>query len=146
MPSCNLNDKRAAIETELSAEFSNDADLVFGNIYFDTAKFDGSWIHCVVSFGASSYTSQQFIPVEATGDFEGMNTCVGLATFDIYTKIGGGTGDALAFGRRIKNRYNRKTIDGIDFDPPIGPESQSSEFKSFIKYQVRVPFNIYEFV
>tara|TARA_R100000231_G_scaffold179_5_gene311 strand:+ start:419 stop:841 length:423 start_codon:yes stop_codon:yes gene_type:complete len=138
MTAINLNTVRGTIEKRLVDEFRNGPviPLVFNNVPFDDSIND-EYIQCVTNFGTNEYLTQQ-----TTGS--ATNLIVGLITLDIFTNQGIGAGSNFVIANRIRNLFNRITVKGVRFDPPIGPEIFQSAIEGKFQTQMRVSFEIYE--
>ena len=141
MTATNLNTVRATIEKRLNDEFRTGPSipLVFNNIPFDASNVD-QYIQCITSFGSSEYLTQQ-APNSAT---TATNLVVGLTIFNIYTEQGLGAGANFAIAQRLRNLFNRITVSGVRFDPPVGPEIFQSTPEGKFQTQIRITFELYE--
>ena len=141
MAATNLNTVRSTIETRLRNEFrtGRPVPVVFNNIPFDASTVD-TFIQCVVSFGSSSYLTQQAPNSSTTST----NLVVGLITCNIYTKQGVGAGANFTIGKRVRDLFNRITVSDVRFDPPVGPEVSESNPEGKFQTQVRITFELYE--
>ena len=141
MTATDLNTVRATIETRLRDEFRTNEiiPIIFNNMPFDSQNVD-KYIQCITSFGSSEYLTQQ-APNSAT---TATNLVVGLTTFNIYTAQGLGSGANFAIGKRLRDLYNRITVSGVRFDPPIGPEVLQATPEGKFQTQVRITFELYE--
>ena len=95
---------------------------------------------CITSFGSSEYLTQQ-APNSAT---TATNLVVGLTIFNIYTEQGLGAGANFAIAQRLRNLFNRITVSGVRFDPPVGPEIFQSTPEGKFQTQIRITFELYE--
>ena len=138
MAAINLNTVRATIEKRLNEEFrtGQNIPLVFNNVPFDASDKD-LFIQCVTSFGESQYLTQG---TNATAT----NNVVGLTIFNIYSKQGIGAGSNFEICKRLRDLYNRITVDNVIFDAPIGPEILQSSPEGKFQTQIRVTFEIFE--
>ena len=141
MAATNLNTVRATIEKRLNDEFRSGQKipLVFNNVPFDASTVD-RYIQCITSFGSSEYLTQQ-APNSATTS---TNLIVGLTTFNIYTAQGLGAGANFIIGKKVRDLYNRITVSGVRFDPPVGPEVLQASPEGKFQTQVRITFELYE--
>ena len=138
MAATDLNTVRATIEKRLVDEFrlGPSIPLVFNNVPFDVSNVD-KYIQCVTNFGSSEYITQG-TNTSAT------NLVVGLIVFDIFTKQGIGAGSNFVIGKRLRNLFNRMTVSGVRFDPPIGPEVLQPTIEGKFQTQIRITFELYE--
>ena len=138
MAAINLNTVRATIEKRLDEEFRTGqaVPIVFNNVPFDASTTD-LYIQCVTSFGESQYLTQG-TNTTAT------NNVVGLTIFNIYSKQGVGAGSNFDICKRLRNLFNRITVDNVIFDAPIGPEILQSSPEGKFQTQIRVTFEIFE--
>ena len=138
MAAINLNTVRATIEKRLDDEFRTGRviPIVFNNVPFDASSTD-LYIQCITSFGESQYLTQG-TNTTAT------NNVVGLTIFNIYSKQGVGAGSNFDICKRLRNLFNRITVDNVIFDAPIGPEILQSSPEGKFQTQIRVTFEIFE--
>tara|TARA_R100001510_G_C7626104_1_gene185943 strand:- start:159 stop:581 length:423 start_codon:yes stop_codon:yes gene_type:complete len=138
MAAINLNTVRATIEKRLDDEFRTGRviPIVFNNVPFDASSTD-LYIQCITSFGESQYLTQG---TNATAT----NNVVGLTIFNIYSKQGVGAGSNFDICKRLRNLFNRITVDNVIFDAPIGPEILQSSPEGKFQTQIRVTFEIFE--
>ena len=142
MAAIDLDTVRSIIETRLEKEFrSIPVKLIFNNIPFDGSSID-KYIQCITSFGASEYLTQQAPNSTTTAT----NLITGLCTFNIFTKQGSGAGDNFDIASRIRDLFNRITVSNVRFDPPIGPEILQSSPEGKFQTQIRITFEIYEYL
>ena len=138
MAALNLNTVRATIENRLNEEFrtGQHIPLVFNNVPFDASNQD-LYIQCITSFGESQYLTQG-------SSTTATNNLVGLTIFNIYSKQGAGAGSNFDICKRLRNLFNRITVDNVIFDAPIGPEILQSSPEGKFQTQIRVTFEIFE--
>ena len=141
MAATNLNTVRSTIEKRLADDFKNApfVKLIFNNVPFDADSVD-QYIQCIVSFGSSSYLTQQAPNSSTTAT----NLVVGLTTFNIYTEQGLGAGANFDIAERLRNLFNRITVSDVRFDPPVGPEILQSTPEGKFQTQIRITFELYE--
>ena len=136
MAALNLNTVRSTIKTRLRNEFRTGRPIpvVFANTPFDASNVD-TFIQCTTSFGSSTYETQ------------GSNSTViqaGLIVINIFTKQGTGSGENFTICKRIRDLYNKITVSGVIFDPPVGPEVSESNPEGKFQTQIRITFEILE--
>ena len=141
MVATNLNTVRSTIEKRLADDFKNApfVKLIFNNVPFDADSVD-QYIQCIISFGSSSYLTQQAPNSSTTAT----NLVVGLITCNIYTKQGLGAGANFTIGKRVRDLFNRITVSNVRFDPPVGPEILEASPEGKFQTQVRITFELYE--
>ncbi len=138
MAAINLNTVRATIETRLRDEFNTNEiiPIIFNNMPFDSQNIE-KYIQCITSFGQSEYLTQG-------SSTTATNNVVGLTIFNIYTRQGVGAGSNFDICKRLRDLYNRITVDNVIFDAPIGPEILQSSPEGKFQTQIRVTFEIFE--
>ena len=140
MAAIDLNTVRSTIEGRLNLELASSSPkipVVFNNMSY-TPTLGQSWVQCLITFGSNEYLS-----MGGTSDSD--NRVVGVMTLNIYTANGIGSKDNYVIGKRLRDLYNRITVSGVYFDPPIGPEVVSSSSPAgFFQTQVRVTFETFE--
>jgi len=63
---------------------------------------------------------------------------------NIFTKQGTGSGENFTICKRIRDLYNKITVSGVIFDPPVGPEVSESNPEGKFQTQIRITFEILE--
>ena len=139
MAAINLNTIRSTIEGRLATELAASPviPVVFHNQpYVPTPN--SSWVQCLVNFGANNYLT-------LGGTTGSSNSVIGVIAINIFTPKGVGPGANLTIGKRIRDLYNRVTVSGVYFDPPIGPEVVAAPSpEGFFQTQVRMTFETFE--
>ncbi len=139
MAALNLNTVRSTIESRLKTELDSSPAIpvVFHNMPY-TPTPGTSWCQCSVGFSSSEYLTM--------GDSSSSsNNLTGLVSINIYSAKGVGPGDNLTIGKRVRDLYNRITVSGVHFDPPIGPEVMAApQPEGYFLTQVRCTFEVFE--
>ena len=135
MAAINLNTVRATIEGRLATELalSPAIPVVFHNMPYNPVN-NGTWVQCLVSFGANTYLTMG-------GTSGSSNNVLGVVIINIFSAKGVGPGANLTVGKRIRDLYNRIVVSGVHFDPPTGPEVVASPSpEGFFQTRVRLTF------
>jgi hypothetical protein len=139
MAAINLNTIRATIEGRLATELalSPAIPVVFHNMPYNPVN-NGTWVQCLVSFGANTYLTMG-------GTSGSSNNVLGVVVINIFSAKGVGQGANLTVGKRIRDLYNRIVVSGVHFDPPTGPEVVASPSpEGFFQTRVRLTFETFE--
>ena len=139
MAAINLNTVRATIEGRLATELalSPAIPVVFHNMPYSPVN-NGTWVQCLVSFGANTYLTMG-------GTTGSSNNVLGVVVISIFSAKGVGPGANLTVGKRIRDLYNRIVVSGVHFDPPTGPEVVASPSpEGFFQTRVRLTFETFE--
>jgi hypothetical protein len=139
MAAINLNTVRAIIEGRLATELalSPAIPVVFHNMPYNPVN-NGTWVQCLVSFGANTYLTMG-------GTSGSSNNVLGVVVINIFSAKGVGPGANLTVGKRIRDLYNRIVVSGVHFDPPTGPEVVASPSpEGFFQTRVRLTFETFE--
>ena len=139
MAAINLNTVRATIEGRLVTELalSPAIPVVFHNMPYNPVN-NGTWVQCLVSFGANTYLTMG-------GTSGSSNNVLGVVIINIFSAKGVGPGANLTVGKRIRDLYNRIVVSGVHFDPPTGPEVVASPSpEGFFQTRVRLTFETFE--
>jgi hypothetical protein len=139
MAAINLNTIRATVEGRLATELalSPAIPVVFHNMPYNPIN-NGTWVQCLVSFGANTYLTMG----STTGS---SNNVLGVVVINIFSAKGVGPGANLTVGKRIRDLYNRIVVSGVHFDPPTGPEVVASPSpEGFFQTRVRLTFETFE--
>ena len=139
MAAINLNTIRATIEGRLATELalSPAIPVVFHNMPYNPVN-NGTWVQCLVSFGANTYLTMG-------GTSGSSNNVLGVVVINIFSAKGVGQGANLTVGKRIRDLYNRIVVSGVHCDPPTGPEVVASPSpEGFFQTRVRLTFETFE--
>jgi hypothetical protein len=139
MAAINPNTVRATIEGRLATELalSPAIPVVFHNMPYNPVN-NGTWVQCLVSFGANTYLTMG-------GTSGSSNNVLGVVIINIFSAKGVGPGANLTVGKRIRDLYNRIVVSGVHFDPPTGPEVVASPSpEGFFQTRVRLTFETFE--
>ena len=139
MAALNLNTIRKDIEQRLIDELQKTppTKVVFGNQPFNPSP-GKNFVQCLVEFTGSEY-------ITLGGTSNSTNNLTGLITFNIFTKIGVGTGSNFTLAKRIKDLYNRVKLNDIFFDPATGPAIiENAAPEGFVQSVMSIPFEIFE--
>lgn len=139
MAAINLNTVRSTIEGRLATELAESPAIpvVFHNMP-STPPNNGTWVQCLMSFGANSYLTMG-------GTSGSDNSVTGVVVINIFTAKGIGPGSNLVVGKRVRDLYNRIVVSGVHFDPPTGPEVVATPSpEGFFQTQVRMTFETFE--
>ena len=140
MAATDLNTVRSTIEARLATELASSPAIpvVFNNMTFDSTTED-TFVQCITSFGTNEYLSQ--------GDSStASNNIVGLLLLNVFTEEGLGAGSNFTICKRLRDLYNRITVSSVIFDAPVGPEILTSSPEGKFQTQLRITFNIYEYL
>ena len=127
------NDVRAVIEGRIGTEMANSPayQVAYPNTAF-TPPADAPWLSVDIQFGDNSY-------VTLLAPTTGRNRQSGVLTVNIFADVG--TGAAAA---RVKDLFDRKTVNEVMFDAASGPSQVASGLSdSFYQVQVSVSFDAY---
>ena len=139
MAALNLNTIRKDIEQRLIDELNKTPItlVIFGNQPFQPDS-ERNFVQCLVEFTGSEY-------ITLGGTSNSTNNLTGLITFNIFTKIGVGTGSNFTLAKRIKDLYNRIKLNDIFFDPATGPAViENAAPEGFVQSVMSIPFEIFE--
>ena len=139
MAALNLNTIRKDIEQRLIDELNKTPItlVIFGNQPFQPDS-ERNFVQCLVEFTGSEY-------ITLGGTSNSTNNLTGLITFNIFTKIGVGTGSNFTLAKRIKDLYNRVKLNHIFFDPATGPAIiENAAPEGFVQSVMSIPFEIFE--
>lgn len=132
------NDIRAVIEKRIAAEMTNYPiyQVAYANTSF-TPPNDEPWLDVQINFGDNNYFTLQ---APATGT----NRQSGVLVVDIFSRVGVGTATSYTIAERIKDLFDRQTVDSIIFDAATGPNQITSGLsESFFQVQVSISFDAY---
>lgn len=132
------NDIRAVIEGRIATEMANSPtyQVAYANTAF-TPPTDAPWLSVDIQFGDNSYITLQ-------APTTGRNRQAGVVTINIFSDVGTGAAAAYTIAERIKDLFDRKTVNDVMFDPASGPNQITSGLSdSFFQVQVVVSFDAY---
>tara|TARA_R100001510_G_C7651634_1_gene209349 strand:- start:2342 stop:2761 length:420 start_codon:yes stop_codon:yes gene_type:complete len=112
MTAVNLNTIRRTIEEKLVDELNNapPIPIVFNNMPYKPLA-NTTFVLSELSFDQNEYLTQ-----------DGRNLMQGQLTLNVFTKVGVGVGQNLTVATRLRNLFNRFTLDELYFEPPNGPQ------------------------
>lgn len=132
------NDIRAVIEGRIATEMANSPtyQVAYANTAF-TPPTDAPWLSVNIQFGDNSYITLQ-------APTTGRNRQAGVVTVNIFSDVGTGAAAAYTIAERIKDLFDRETVNDVMFDPASGPNQITSGLSdSFFQVQVVVSFDAY---
>ena len=132
------NDVRAVIEGRIGTEMANSPayQVAYPNTAF-TPPADAPWLSVDIQFGDNSY-------VTLLAPTTGRNRQSGVLTVNIFADVGTGAAAAYTIAERVKDLFDRKTVNEVMFDAASGPSQVASGLSdSFYQVQVSVSFDAY---
>ena len=136
--SSTYNDVRAVIEGRIATEMANSPayQVAYPNTAF-TPPTDAPWLSVDIQFGDNAYAT---LLAPSTGK----NLQSGVLTVNIFADVGTGAAAAYTIAERVKDLFDRKTVNDVIFDPATGPSQITSGLSdSFFQVQVSVSFDAY---
>ena len=147
MAAADFNAIRRTIEKIVKTEMDNDPSykVSFENVDFEPGKdnvesnLPQRWVQCLVNFGAGNYET-------LGGKTSSQNRITGVVVLNAFTPKGRGPKAGFILGKRLRDLYNRVTVDGeLFFDSPEGPTVIApAVFNGYFQTQVRVTFDFIE--
>lgn len=132
------NDVRAVIEGRIATEMANSPsyEVAYSNVAF-TPPTDAPWLSVQVNFGDNSYATLQ-------APTTGINRQSGVLVVNIFGDVGIGAASVYTIAERVKDLFDRKTVNDVIFDAASGPSQITSGLSdSFFQVQVSVSFDAY---
>ena len=132
------NDVRAVIEGRIATEMASSPAIpvVYANSSFTPPNTD-SWLQVQLQFNDNTYFT-------LTAPTTGFNRQTGIVLINIFTKAGVGAGANYTIAERVKDLFDRVTVNGVSFDPASGPLTITpSAPESYFQTQVSVTFDAY---
>jgi len=132
------NDIRQIIEARVAAEMAESPayQVSYENVPF-TPPNNSIWVKVQVRFGANNYAT-------LLGPSTGSNRQSGIVVIGIFAPIGVGTGDNLTVAERLKDLFDRKTVNQIIFDAADGPQIiESASPEAFFQTELAITFNAF---
>lgn len=136
--SSTYNDVRQTIEARIATEMalSPAYQVSYENVPF-TPPNNSTWIKVLVRFGASSYAT-------LLGPTAGSNRQSGILFISIFSPIGTGAGANFTVAERLKDLFDRKTVDKVIFNAADGPEViQSASPEAFFQTDLSITFDAF---
>jgi hypothetical protein len=132
------NDVRAVIEGRIAIEMAESPayQVAYPNTAF-TPPTDEPWLSVQIQFGDNAYDT-----LEAPST--GRNRQSGVLVVNIFSSVGTGAAAAFTIAERVKDLFDRETVNNVMFDPANGPSQIASGLSdSFFQVQVSVSFDAY---
>jgi len=132
------NDVRAVIEGRIATEMANAPayQVAYQNTAF-TPPTDAPWLSVQINFGDNAYVTLQ---APATGT----NRQSGVLVVNVFGDVGIGPASVYTIAERVKNLFDRKTVNKVIFDAASGPSQITSGLSdSFFQVQISVSFDAY---
>lgn len=136
--SSTYNDVRKAIEARIATEMalSPAYQVSFENVPFVPPN-NSVWLKVLVRFGASNYAT-------LIGPTQGSTRQSGIIFISIFSPIGTGAGANFTVAERLKDLFDRKTVDKVIFDAPDGPNVvESANPEAFFQTDLSITFNAF---
>lgn len=136
--SSTYNDVRQTIESRIATEMalSPSYQVSYENVPF-TPPNNSIWIKVLVRFGASNYAT-------LLGPTAGSNRQSGIVFISIFSPIGTGSGANFTVAERLKDLFDRKTVDKVIFNAADGPEIvESASPEAFFQTDLSITFDAF---
>jgi len=113
--SSTYNDVRAAIEGRIATQMAIAPvyPVSYQNVPF-TPPNNTPWLQAFIRFGDNAYAT-------LLAPTTGYNRQNGVLTVNVFTPLGAGTAANFTIAERVKDLFDRQTVDGIIFDAASGP-------------------------
>jgi hypothetical protein len=132
------NDVRSTIEGRIATEMAESPSypVSYQNVPY-TPPNDSTWVSTSVRFGDNNYAT-------LLGPSTGLNRQVGTLTVNVYSPIGVGPGANLVIAERLKDLFDRQTVNGIIFNPASGPRQVlPASPEGYFQTQTTITFEAY---
>jgi len=136
--SSTYNDVRAAIEGRIAAELAKSPayPVSYQNVPF-TPPNNTPWLQAFIRFGDNAYAT---LLAPSTG----YNRQNGVLTVNVFTPLGAGTAANFTIAERVKDLFDRQTVDGIIFDAASGPAQVTPPAPAaYYQTQLTITFEAY---
>ena len=125
---------RAIIESRITAEMAKSPvyPVSYQNVPF-TPPNNSPWLQAFIRFGDDNYATLQTF-----------NRQTGTLVVNVFTPQGQGTAANLTIAKRLKDLFDRLTLDGIIFDAASGPaQVLPASPEAYYQTQVTITFEAY---
>jgi hypothetical protein len=136
--SSTYNDVRAAIEGRIAAELAKSPTYLvsYQNVPF-TPPNNTPWLQAFIRFGDNAYAT-------LLAPTTGYNRQNGVLTVNVFTPLGAGTASNFTIAERVKDLFDRQTVDGIIFDAASGPAQVTPPAPAaYYQTQLTITFEAY---
>jgi hypothetical protein len=136
--SSTYNDVRAAIEARIATQMAIAPvyPVSYQNVPF-TPPNNTPWLQAFIRFGDNAYAT---LLAPSTG----YNRQNGVLTVNVFTPLGAGTAANFTIAERVKDLFDRQTVDGIIFDAASGPAQVTPPAPAaYYQTQLTITFEAY---
>jgi hypothetical protein len=136
--SSTYNDVRAAIEGRIATQMAIAPvyPVSYQNVPF-TPPNNTPWLQAFIRFGDNAYAT---LLAPSTG----YNRQNGVLTINVFTPLGAGTAANFTIAERVKDLFDRQTVDGIIFDAASGPAQVTPPAPAaYYQTQLTITFEAY---
>ena len=136
--SSTYNDVRAAIEGRIATQMAIAPvyPVSYQNVPF-TPPNNTPWLQAFIRFGDNAYAT---LLAPSTG----YNRQNGVLTVNVFTPLGAGTAANFTIAERVKDLFDRQTVDGIIFDAASGPAQVTPPAPAaYYQTQLTITFEAY---
>jgi hypothetical protein len=136
--SSTYNDVRAAIEGRIATQMAIAPvyPVSYQNVPF-TPPNNTPWMQAFIRFGDNAYAT---LLAPSTG----YNRQNGVLTVNVFTPLGAGTAANFTIAERVKDLFDRQTVDGIIFDAASGPAQVTPPAPAaYYQTQLTITFEAY---
>ena len=136
--SSTYNDIRQAIEARIATEMAESPSyqVSYENVPF-TPPNNAVWIKVLVRFGASNYAT-------LIGPTAGSNRQSGILFVSIFSPVGTGAGANFTVAERLRDLFDRKTVNKVIFKAADGPEVvESASPEAFFQTDLSITFDAF---
>jgi hypothetical protein len=136
--SSTYNDVRAAIEGRIATQMAVAPvyPVSYQNVPF-TPPNNTPWLQAFIRFGDNAYAT---LLAPSTG----YNRQNGVLTVNVFTPLGAGTAANFTIAERVKDLFDRQTVDGIIFDAASGPAQVTPPVPAaYYQTQLTITFEAY---
>ena len=132
-----INDIRSAIEARIATEMATSPtySVSYQNVPFTPDATDTlPWVQVFITLGENR-------PATLLAAADGFNLQVGTLVMNIFSPLGKGSGDNFTIAERLKDLFDRVTVQGVRFDSVSGPRQVPSPLpESFFQTQLTATF------
>jgi hypothetical protein len=136
--SSTYNDVRAAIEGRIATQMAIAPvyPVSYQNVPF-TPPNNTPWLQAFIRFGDNAYAT-------LLAPTTGYNRQNGVLTVNVFTPLGAGTAANFTIAERVKDLFDRQTVDGIIFDAASGPAQVTPPAPAaYYQTQLTITFEAY---